>query len=93
MSMLHVLLIAYSLGSTKAKTFTVLRNTLSPYVYGVKGGATLDLGGQTTSNRSLDELTICLRFNLRILGTGELTRGALFNIGQWYLCLTKSMIR
>ncbi len=67
-------------------TIKVLRNTWKIADYGVKGGATLSnpgVGVDGSGVTDLNEVTICFRFRLKVLGRQGVRRGMLLNIGEW----------
>ena len=65
--------------------FEILQNMIDPGKFGQVGGAVLqNPGSDENLPETLDSFTICLRFQLKILGSKEfIDRGMVANIGDW----------
>ncbi len=74
--------ICFIVMGTVVDSVRVFRNTIDPGIYGTNGGATL-LEPQSNSTDILEGLTMCLRFNQKILGSVGFDRGMILRIGDW----------
>ena len=65
--------------------FNVLHNMIDPGKFGQVGGAVLqDPGSDDDLPEMLESFTVCLRFQLKILGSKQFSdRGMVVNIGDW----------
>ena len=86
--LLFLLTIIYYMPSlANCKTIKVLRSTLEPVQLSNFSGARLLKSGTdaetSAGQKTLDELTVCVRFKIAILGSDAGWRGFVFSMADW----------